>query len=141
MGSISPTLLAVVRFCWDEMGQNQVKVLMTPMGQKTPWLRKLDPTLKLVVVPILREAMKFPETDDQCLDLAEIGVFEKGPDKFIALRAESQGLAIILMKVISRLCPITGGGVSGTYGYRGTGWSKASPIEWTYHWSSFGIGD
>jgi hypothetical protein len=62
-------------------------------------------------------------------------------DGYLIAKSDSNDLAAIVIAAIKKAVPVTGGGVPGS-SYRGSGQVKReAPGEYSYHDSSFGIGD
>lgn len=160
-GRRRPEMIARVRSCWEHVpaekrgtGKGEfvpkIDVWFSSEGKKLKWAL---PFAKQVVPP-LTDAMKkegmFPtekgyRKDPSCAGLAELGTFNiqaaYSDDSYVAIRAETDEIAKIIIDAMQKALPVTGGGVPGTYGYKGSGPKQLSDGIWIYHWSSFGIGD
>lgn len=162
-----PELVLRVRSCWSYDAEAE-KTTGSEKGKKGEFLPKVDvwasaagkklkwaTEFAKLVVPALADAVKkegmFP-TDPKgyrkelvCSGLAELGTFNiQNPysdDAYVAIRAESDEIGKIILDALQKALPITGGGVPGSYGYKGHGAESAGNGVWIYHWSSFGIGD
>lgn len=63
-------------------------------------------------------------------------------DTYYVARTNHSWFAAILREAIAAVFPVTGGGVAGSEGYRGTGLLHSpNPYEVIYQQGSFGIGD
>lgn len=80
------------------------------------------------------------------LGMVEIGIRYAqeawSDDCFLCVRADNGEMIQFLRGFFEKNIPPIGGGVPGSYGYKGSGW-KTPPTELTqiYHYSSYGIGD
>ena len=77
--------------------------------------------------------------------VAQFGTwFDQSPysdNSGVVVSTNDVALGKLFEVVIPKLFPITGGGVAGARGYRGSGWVSRGPNEWVWEDSSFGIGD
>lgn len=150
-------ILARVSLCRDyTVGSGKfeeaVKVWLSKEGMAAHWLKSgaFERALRDDAIKAMTDEGMFPKDPKgyamapACIGLAEIGHWHEqnswSDDSYLALRADTPEIALIIKKAIDRALPITGGGVVGARGYRGSGWTGAG-TEWAYHYNSFGIGD
>lgn len=118
-------------------GEVDVKVVAS-----APWMSKLVSSIKNSV----QKTFDIGQGDAIC-GVAYIGEFSQqnawSDDAYIAVKSDNKRLAAGMIGAVKRNVPVGGGGVVGTYGYKGSGAveSAAGGTEYSYHYSSWGIGD
>jgi hypothetical protein len=115
-----------------------VQVWVAKEGKSRPWMRKFVSVVK-------SSAMKAAKADKKGVQgLAEVGAYSEqnawSDDSYLAIRADHDELAKLVLDAAKKALPVGGGGVPGSRGYRGSG-AKGGSGEYAYHWHSFGIGD
>jgi hypothetical protein len=82
--------------------------------------------------------------DPESVGLAEIGIFHVqnsySDDSYLAVRADSDAIAKLVIQAFKKVVRPGGGGVPGS-SYRAQGSVDGGSGAYTYHYHSFGIGD
>tara|TARA_Y100000310_G_scaffold217756_1_gene218832 strand:- start:2688 stop:3227 length:540 start_codon:yes stop_codon:yes gene_type:complete len=157
---VSPDLMVKVNVCREYQAgadggspsfDEKVDVWVSPEGRKHAWASKLASVLKPIAIKALKAEGMFPTNEKgyrvapECVGMVEIGQFTEqnsySDDSYLAIRADTDRLARMVAGAVENVLPVSGGGVHGTYGYKGSGLKKGSDGEYVYHYSSFGIGD
>lgn len=147
----SPTVIARVNACtkYEEGGSKpDIQVWISPAGKKLSWMPKLKAELERVLGAEMERTKGFAyqrgKEGDVCQGLAEIGDFSVqnsySDDSYIAVRADIDGTAKAVLDAVKKVVKTGGGGVAGSR-YSASGAVAGGNGEYTYHYSSFGIGD
>jgi hypothetical protein len=142
---VSPEVVARVKVCEDYKsgtGKGKVEVWISPAGKKNSWIAKLGKALQAPLAGALDTASY--DLKGKCRGLVEIGQFSMqnswSDDSYVAVRADTEEIARVVMETLKKVLPVSGGGVPGSTGYKGSGEQKQGDGEYVYHYSSFGIG-
>jgi hypothetical protein len=149
-------LLAVIEASYNTGGMGrpqdmEIESMITAAGKKQDWMRRAvamaEKSLAEVMKSQIESGRQIYELDDDVagvIQIGRMGVQESfSNDSYFVVKADTPRAAKGMIKVIVKLAGTTGGGVPGSYGYSGSGSIKQgkTPNEWTYHYSSYGIGD
>jgi len=109
-------------------------------GQHKVWL----PKVLQVAEESIRKMIGITVHPDVLDGKVEIGVYSTqeawSDDSYIAVWSDNPKLAKGLIGIVAKYVPLTGGGVPGSY-YRGSGQISGKDNQYSFHYSSFGIGD
>jgi len=127
-----------------------INVMLTSIGKRMSWMNRVTSAAEAGIRKSFDAALKKNKNEflrelHELTGEVEIGRFSKqeawSDDGYIGVYSEKPRLAKGVINLIEKYVPTTGGGVPGTYGYRGSGRVEGGPKEYSYHESSFGIGD
>jgi len=147
------TLLAIIEAQRTKDG-GEVNTMITSAGRKQKWMNSATREIERGLQKVLKEQPTkeygfnepLPE-GEEIAGVVQIGEYSVqnswSDDGYIAVKASTPRAALGAIKVIKKYAGTTGGGVPGSSGYKGSGAiSKGDvPTEYSYHYSSFGIGD
>ena len=149
-------LLAVIEASYNTEGMANPKSLevdsmITAAGKKMDWMRRAVDMGERALAKVMEEQIgtgrQLRQLEDDVAGVIQIGRMGKqeaySNDSYFVVKADTPRAAKGMIKVIAKLAGTSGGGVPGTGGYQGSGQIARgeTPNEWTYHYSSYGIGD
>jgi len=129
-----------------------VEVWVSKDGKKAKWLASgaFHKALEPLILKAMEKEGAYPKkggytVEPESVGLAEIGQFHvQNPysdDAYLAVRADSDAIAKLVIEAFKKVVKPGGGGVVGSSSYKAHGTVEGGSGEYTYHYNSFGIGD